>query len=46
MEENIFKSGFVTVAGKPNVGKSTLINALWVKKLSLYLKNLKLQEIE
>jgi GTPase len=30
-----FKSGFVTIAGRPNAGKSTLMNALLDRKLSI-----------
>ena len=35
MEQNAFKSGFVSIVGKPNVGKSSLMNKLVGENVSI-----------
>ena len=35
MEPSSFKAGFVSIVGKPNVGKSSLINKLMKENISI-----------
>ena len=41
-----YKSGFVTLIGRPNVGKSTLMNYLIERRSRLHRTNRRQQEIE
>ena len=46
MTNNKHRSGFVSIIGRPNVGKSTLINSFMKEKLSMNEINLSLVNID